>query len=241
MFIDPNGKEVVVPNAKDQQLVLRTMTYAFGKNHGFAFDNGVLKAASPPKEITPQQELLYNYFVKSLIDANAIINVETISANQLYKPFRQTIKGKILPTEIINIEDGDATTLSYGKYKEYENSNSLAVDMSQTQSYIVLTRGLLQNGVNLNTEEGDKIFGAEHALLHEFAHSILNVIMEDMGGKFNDVDLSKLNDKQRSDWAIKYTNTLLKTKKESLETGKGQHGRAEGDLPAKEYVEPLNE
>jgi RHS repeat-associated protein len=55
-FTDPDGKEVKAFSVASQTLVLKTLNYAFGKEHGFSFENNTLiHNAEPPKNMTPQQ------------------------------------------------------------------------------------------------------------------------------------------------------------------------------------------
>jgi RHS repeat-associated protein len=53
---------------------------------------------------------------------------------------------------------------------------------------------------------------------------------------FIDIDGEKFGD-----YAIRFTNTLLKSLNKTLETGAGQHGRDKGKKPPKEDVSPLKD
>lgn len=82
-----------------------------------------------------------------------------------------------------------------------------------------------------------KEFSPAHVLLHEFGHAILNTIIFEMDGKFNGIDFNKLTPQERSDWAIRFTNTLLESKGENLESGAGQHGDI---APRTESLQPID-
>ena len=86
------------------------------------------------------------------------------------------------------------------------------------------------------TKGGSRAVGADHVLSHEFGHAIVNTIMSEFGGQFNGVDFNAMSKDERSDWAIRFTNTLFSGSKQ--ETGEGQHGRNSSTKPS-HTLDPL--
>ena len=141
------------------------------------------------------------------------------------------------------VQDGEAKIFFYGATITWKDNGKFMAptitSSTQDKNKILVTSGLIKNGINLSTEGGDNVFGAEHAILHEFAHGMMNVIMSEMNGEFNGVNFNDMTKSERSDWAIGFTNTLLQSQNQSLETGQGQHGRGSGDTPDKKDVTPI--
>ena len=236
MFVDPDGKRVRAYDTESKDLVIKTLNYVFGEGHGFSFESNVLvQAAEPPKNMTSQQTLMYKYFVETLIESQTITTVK-VGKNNLLKLDND---GNL---QAYKVTEGTAKTFNttYPRVMEYgEGPFPRIISSERTENDILVTSGLLANGINLNTEAGNKVFNPEHALLHEFAHAIVYTIMNEMGGQFNGTDFNKMNKQERSDWAIRYTNTLIESKGQSIETGAGQHNRDIKDTPDKSKVEPL--
>jgi hypothetical protein len=237
-FTDPDGKEVKAFSVASQTLVLKTLNYAFGQDHGFSFENNTLiHNAEPPKNMTPQQTLMFNYFQETLVKSQT---VTTVIANQNISVSHNS-DGEMVSGGAV--QDGNATTFFYGATRTYKDNGKFMaptiISSTQDKNEILVMSGLIKNGINLSTEGGDKVFGAEHATLHEFAHGMINVIMNEMNGEFNGVNFNDMTESQRSDWAIGFTNTLLQSQNQSLETGQGQHGRGSGNTPDKKDVAPL--
>jgi hypothetical protein len=57
--------------------------------------------------------------------------------------------------------------------------------------------------------------------------------MNEFSGKFNDVDFNSMTLQERTDWAIRFDNTLNKALGQPQETGQGQHNRKENEKPDK--------
>ncbi|MBK7682325.1 MAG: RHS repeat-associated core domain-containing protein [Bacteroidetes bacterium] len=239
-FIDPDGEKVKAFSVASQTLVLKTLNYAFGKDHGFNFENNTLiHNGETPKNMTPQQTLMFNYLQETLVKSQTIT---TVIANQNIS-VSQNSDGEIVSGGAV--QDGNATTFFYGATRTYKDNGTFMAptitSSTQDNNEILVTSGLIQNGINLTIEGGDKVFGVEHATLHELAHGMMNVIMNEMKGEYNGVNFNDMTETQRSDWAIRFTNTLLQSQNQSLETGQGQHGRESGTAPNKNDVAPLSE
>lgn len=67
---------------------------------------------------------------------------------------------------------------------------------------------------------------------HELGHAIVNTVMSEFGGKLGGIDFNKMTIEERSDWAIRFTNTLFGAKSSKAETGEGQHGRNDKTRPS---------
>jgi hypothetical protein len=99
----------------------------------------------------------------------------------------------------------------------------------------------MKDGTGLYTEGGAKKFSAEHVLVHELGHAIVDIIMDEYEGKFNDINFKELTKEEQLDWAIRFTNTILEDMNKDLETGQIQHGRKSDEKPDEEQVAPLTE
>jgi RHS repeat-associated protein len=240
LFVDPDGKEVKAFSVESRTLVIKTLNYAFGKDHGFSFKkNTLIHNAITPDYLTPQQTLLFNYFIETLVKSKIVTTVKT---NSIFSS-KSDSDGNPMVGGVV--KSGGATTFFYPATRTYRSNgkflmHSIAAS-TEAENEILMSPELLKKGINLNTENGDQIFGSDHATLHEFAHAMVNVIMNEMGGKFNDVIFEDMTEKERVDWAIRYTNTLLQSNKKPLETGKQQHDRKENDVLDKSEVAPLTE
>jgi RHS repeat-associated protein len=237
-FSDPDGKKVKAFSVPSQTLVLKTLNYAFGKDHGFSFENNTLiHNAEPPENMSPQQTLMFNYFQETLVKSQTIT---TVIANQNISVSRNS-DGEMISGGAV--KEGNASTYFYGATRTYKDNGKFRprtiTSATQDKNEILVTSGLIKNGINLTTEGGGNVFGAEHATLHEFAHGMMNVIMNEMNGEFNGVNFNDMTETQRDDWAIGFTNTLLQSQNQSLETGQGQHGRGSGNSPDKKDVAPI--
>ncbi len=51
-------------------------------------------------------------------------------------------------------------------------------------------------------------------------------------GQFIGVDFNEMTRQGQSDWAIQYTNTLMESEGNNLDTGAGQHGRTIDEIPS---------
>jgi len=238
-FTDSDGKEVIAYSSTSQELVLKTLNYAFGDEHGFSFENNkLIHNGAGSKKMTPQQNLMFKYFNETLLRSTTVTTITTnlnVSA-RIDAGGKLQIGGMVL--------DGEATTFHYPAVVEFTDSEpgKLPIRLKSLSAYneIVVTPGIINNGINLETEKGYTVFDADHATLHEFGHAIVNTIISEFGGQFNGIDFREMDQQQRSDWAIRFTNTLLQSQKMPLETGAGQHDRKAGDKPLINSVSPLS-
>jgi hypothetical protein len=231
LFMDSDGKEVKAYSKDAQELVLKTLNYAFGEKHGFSFVNNTLIHNSViPENMTSQQAIIFRYINDALIKSHTITTVKTNESISV----RRDINGKLQDGGVV--KENGATTFYYPEMKTIKDNGPFnaptILDFTEAENEILLSSGLQKNGINLETEVGDKTFGSDAGLLHEFAHAIENVIMNEFNGQFNGVDFAKMTKQERADWSIQFTNTLLQSKNEPLETGKGQHGRKADEKPA---------
>jgi hypothetical protein len=180
---------------------------------------------------------MFNYFQETLVKSQT---VTTVITNQNISVSHNS-DGDMVSGGAV--KDGNASTFFYGATRTFKHNGNLMtptiISSTQDKNEILVTSGLIKNGINLSTEGGDNVFGAEHATLHEFAHGMMNVIMNEMSGEFNGVNFNDMTENQRSDWAIGFTNTLLQSQNQSLETGQGQHNRSSDNTPDKKDVAPL--
>jgi len=226
IFIDPDGNEVIATNSASKQLVLQTASNMFGKNHGFSFSGNSLTSSGMPAGLSSGQQVVYKYFNDALVNSRS---ETTVKANQSYD--FMTVGGD---TKLVQVQgSAAATTFSTDKFNYQPDPNGITMPMD-AQSTILVPQETVEGTTNLKTAGGDKQVGADHVLMHEFGHAIVNTIMNEFGGVFNGVDFNNMTEQQRSDWAIQYTNTLQN--KSNQETGEGQHGRGTGQVP----VDPLD-
>lgn len=238
LFVDKDGKEVVASSIEAQTLVLKTLNYAFGGGNGFSFvNNKLIHNGEVPKNLTPQQTLLFKYFNETLVKSTTVTYVLTNTNSSTGVDANGNMLAGIVP-------DGEATTFNYSASRKYSKANRgympYIINSVDEKNDIVITNGLIKNGIDLDTETGSSNFGVDHALLHEFAHAMMYTIMSEFKGEFNGIDFNQMTREQRSDWAIQYTNTLLQAFKKALETGKGQHDREPNEAPTDSTVEPIN-
>jgi len=238
LFIDPDGMEVKAYSSASQALVLRTLNYAFGNQHGFSFVNNVLiHSGVLPKDITPQQTLIFHYINEILVKSTT----QTLITVNSYTSARIDAEGNLQIGGIVN--DGEAMTFSYSSSKSIGNNElgnlPLILAVTPSSNEIVITPKLISNGISLETEAGTRIFGDDHATLHEFGHAIVNTIMTEFNGEFNGIKFDAMTKQQRSDWAIQFTNTLLQSLQSPLETGVGQHGKTRSHKSNNNEVLPL--
>ena len=242
-FIDPDGKEVRAYTEASRELVIKTLNYTFGENHGFVFVNNTLihgNGGKAPETLTPQQSLMFNYFYKTLVQSKTITQVRPNTRLSAIV----TLGGEVRFGGII--KDVGASVFFYPSKVESlsESDGRLFEIRTPAINDIIISPKVIDQGINLHTESGTRLFSPEHATLHEFAHAIVNTIMEEFDGIYKDgdniIDFNKMDDKQKEDWAIQFTNTLLQSQNKPLETGKGQHGRSRDQAPSSTTVAPLN-
>ena len=231
LFVDRDGREVFAYSVESKALVLKTLNYAFGKTNCFGFaGNKLISDGDPPQNMTSEQALLYKYFSETILTSKTPTIVKTNTTVMEHT----NADGKDVSLLVGDYSGAETayfpTTYSYRDDDADVKSITNSVPAEQQ---IILAPGMMaKGGINLEIEGGARpLFGMDHALLHEFAHGIMNTIMNEYEGKYNGQDFNKMTPTQREDWAIKYTNTLLKSMKQPLEDGDGQHHRNDGEKP----------
>ncbi len=224
IFIDPDGREVIAPNQASQKLVLSSVEYMFGKSHGYSFDgNKLIHSGTAPIGMSSGQSLMFNYFNSILVNSDT---KTTVLANQ-----EMTVMGNGQLAKVSST--AAAMTFGTDKYTKIatgDGSYEVRVGFP-AENKILVPGGTVKNGTGVETIGGTKSVGADHVLSHEFGHAIVNTIMNEFGGNFNGVDFNNMSKEERSDWAIRFTNTLFKQGSNDQETGGGQHGRAASVTP----------
>ncbi len=233
-FIDPDGREVIAPNKASRKLILQSVTLMFGKNHGYSFDgNELVHSGKAPSGMSNGQSLMFSYF------NNALVNSKTktiVFANQKTGVIHNS-RGPIM----LNVGKAAGKTFSLGPYKKYAGTEDFQVGVVfGAQNQILVPSKTIAEGTNVMTKGGSRKVGADYVLSHEFGHAIVETIMNEYGGVFNGMDFNKMSDEERSDWAIRFTNTLYSTNSNKQETGEGQHGRNDSTSPS-HTLEPITE
>jgi len=237
---DVGGKDVFAYDVASQDIVLKTVAYLFGKNNGFEFENNKLvHKGQAPAKMPDNQKLLYKYFTETILVSKIPV---TVHANE---DVLLTEKG-----DVEKVPDGNGRTVQKETEDEFspvDNGQGMMKTyrldkLGRVTNDILLTKRLMEDGINVGTENGVETFSTEHSLAHEFAHAMVNVIMKEFKGQFNGVDFTKMTSIQREDWAIRYTNTLLKGKfLAPQENGAGQHGRTQNVKAAPADVTPITQ
>lgn len=229
MFVDKDGQEVFAYTAESKKLVLTTMEYLFGKSNGFSFDgNKLIQNGTPPSGMGKGQTLLFKYFTETILKSTTPVNVRAGGRHV-------AVDNPDGSSELLLVTPGGGVTLGISGWKARKDNGPGTVPSiipgkgEEKRNEILISPEMMKNGINLETTGGDKVMSKEHGLSHEFAHAVMNIIMDEMGGNFNGVDFNAMSETERSDWAIQFTNTLLNDMKQDLETGAGQHGRSHGD------------
>jgi hypothetical protein len=237
LFIDKDGREVFAYTPESQQLVIKTLNYAFGGSNCFGFEgNKLVNDGDPPKNMTSQQALLYKYFSETIMvsktptlvntDENLIAHNEADGKMEVAEPNPNGCRTTYFDLSTTSIYEKPPVQGGIGQIR--------LTGVSEPEQVIQIPKDVLAKGIGLEMQDGpNKLFPAYHALLHEIAHGIMNTIMKEMDGKFNGQDFNKMTKTERSDWAIQYTNTLLQSLKQPLESGGGQHDRKPGVNPDK--------
>ena len=77
-LLDPDGREVIAPNKASKQSVLQSMSYMFGKSHGFSFSgNKLIHSGTVPFGLSKGQSLMFSYFYNALVTYNSGTTVRT--------------------------------------------------------------------------------------------------------------------------------------------------------------------
>lgn len=197
----------------------------FGNNHGFSFKgNSLVHNGTTPSGMSSGQSIMFKYFNEVLVNSET---KTTVLANQ-----RSSLMSKGMGAPTLNTVSSSAAATTFGTTsgKETVNAGGMAIDVSFAgQNQILVPTETMNKGTSLMTAGGSKKVGSDHVLTHEFGHAIVNTIMNELGGEFNGVDFNSMTNDERSDWAIRFTNTLFSGN--NLETGEGQHGRGSSTRP----------
>lgn len=239
-FIDPDGREVIAPSQASKDLVLKTATFMFGKNHGYSFngDNKLIHNGTAPSGMSAGQTAMFGLFNGALVNSKTKTFVR---ANE------SMVGVEASPSQggpqIISVKASAAAStyflVGFNKTAGDDKTGKVTVGFAQ-KNEILMPESTVNNGTNAAFTDGTKPIGAEHALAHEFGHGIVNVIMNEMGGVFNGTDFNKMTEQERSDWSIRFTNTLMNSQGNTQETGEGQHTKKASERP-KNSLKPINE
>jgi hypothetical protein len=231
-FIDPDGREVIAPDQASKDLVLQTAKYMFGKNHGYSFSGDkLIHNGVAPTSLSSGQVAMFDAFNTGLVNSDI---KTTVKAN--------TSLGMANGGQLMTAKDGGASTYFEDKLVKTagdEKSGTINFTFEAKQTILIPSATVL-TGSNVEFSDGGKAVGADHVLAHEFGHSIVNMAMNEFGGTLNGIDFGKMTAEERSDWSIRFTNTIMKANGKTQETGESQHGRGAKDKP-KGSLKPINE
>jgi hypothetical protein len=233
-FIDPDGREVIAPNQASKDLVLKTTTFMFGKNHGYSFDgnNRLIHNGITPSGMSVGQTAVFAAF------NGALVNSKTKTTVRANESVASTDGGQLA---VVKSTAAASTFFQEASKRVAGNEQTGTVTLLMPANQLILMpESTVKNGTNASFTDGTKPIDSDHALMHEFGHGIVNVIMNEMGGVFNGVDFNKMTEQERSDWSIRFTNTLMKSQGNTQETGEGQHGKKASERP-KNSLKPINE
>ncbi len=154
--------------------------------------------------MTSQQQLLFTYISKTILNSKTIVNVNVYAD----KTEHQRLDGSVSETKL----NGEAGKTTYLDRQYYRNNDGDVLHIPATNE-IAIPGTTMVDGNSASTVSGILPFSKEHALLHEIGHAIMNTIMNEYKGNFNGVDFNKMSEGDRKDWAINFTNTLLESQK----------------------------
>lgn len=233
-FIDPDGNQVIAPNEKSRNLVLQSMTHMFGTSHGFSFNGNRLEHnGSMPSGLLESQKVAFSYFNGALVDSKTTTTVNADQNSKMIVTENETLE--LASTD--GIGTGGETFKVDAFNKTLDNGTEFPFPASNE---ILIPSGTMENGGNVMTNGGMKKTSPAHSLSHELGHGIVNTIMSEFGGKFNGVDFNKMSSQERSDWVIRFTNSIYKNRSSNQETGAGQHGRKNNEQSS-QPLEPLKQ
>lgn len=242
IFVDPDGREVKAHDAASKDLVIKTMTFLFGEEHGFGFDNNnnLLHNGVMPEKMTNEQQLMFKYVVETLVESTTLTYVQV--TNQDFNTYESATM--IIPEYLGEKVSGRSTFIGEGKKMTVPKNTGemgLIIKRNPNTNWILIPERTIINGSEVEFTNGILPINAQYVLIHEFAHAIVKTINVEMDGVFNGVDFKAMSPQQQTDWAIRFMNTLNQSQKMPMETGAGQHGRNEDQRPASEDVKPLTE
>lgn len=239
-LLDGDGKKIIAFDVASEELILRTINYAFGENfaqnNGFSFVNRELVHNNTiPVGLSEEQSLMLSYLLDVLVNSQTEVLIKANSSSATYTDNTGELKLLFIG------ESAAASTFEIPAYtvtEKNENNVPFVTASGEYRNIILVPISTMLGGNNVATSNGWTSVPTEYNLFHEFGHAIMNVIKEEFGNQYNGQDYSKLTEEERSDFSIRWSNTLNKDKKQPQENGDGQHGRAVGQLP-KSKPEPL--
>ncbi|MDD4748291.1 MAG: hypothetical protein PHW19_13520, partial [Salinivirgaceae bacterium] len=113
IFVDPDGREVKAHDAASKDLVIKTMTFLFGEEHGFGFDNNnnLLHNGVMPEKMTNEQQLMFKYVVETLVESTTLTYVQV--TNQDFNTYESATM--IIPEYLGEKVSGRSTFIGEGK------------------------------------------------------------------------------------------------------------------------------
>ena len=239
-FIDPDGREVIAPSQASKDLVLKTATFMFGKNHGYSFngDSRLVQNGTAPSGMSTGQTAMYNVFNTTLVNSKTKTFVRA-NENAVGTEASPSQGG----SQILSLKSTAAASTYYlegfNRTAGDDKVGKISVGFAP-KNEILMSESTVNNGTNAIFTDGSKPISAEHALGHEFGHAMVNVIMNEMGGMYNGTDFNNMTELERDDWSIRFTNTLMKSQGNTQENGENQHGKKASERP-KNSLKPINE
>ncbi|MBK6730812.1 MAG: hypothetical protein IPG60_07560 [Bacteroidetes bacterium] len=227
---DKDGEKIVAYDISSQDLVLSTLRLAFGSVEGFSFiDNQLVHNGNIPAGLSEEQILIFNYISEVLIESNIEVNIR---ANASSTPYNNSIG----ETNLVFIgEEAAATTVAIPRFNRVllNKNNVPYVEQSGDYKNVILVPTLtMENGNFVETTAGKTYASPEYILFHEWGHAIINIIENEFNNQYNGQDFSTLTEEEKDDFSIRFSNTLNQMKNSPQETGMGQHGRSDRQLPA---------
>jgi len=239
LYIDPDGKKLILPSVEAQKIALAVMTYMFGKENGFAIKNNeLIHNGTPPKDLTPQQQILFELVNEVLIKNDEKVYLWTNKKSIVrFDIFDETLDYR-------EVEDNTLGTIPHPDKMILEGKSKIGPIVEGYVDILIPPKKMKEykegDKFGLDTEKGQGEFSFEHLVAHELGHAIVDIIINRLNGKYKDIDFNNMSPTQREDWAIRFTNTLLEAINKPLETGDGQHRRNDGEKPPKNDVRPLD-
>lgn len=238
--VDPDGKEVYAYDQKSKELTLKTMKHMFGKSMDWSFDdNHKLIYTGNTDKLSTRQQVLFNYFSKTVLATQTPIIVKTnkdfifVAAGENYKPV------------ILDLGKSKAGGMTIYKpipkgLDRHPGTGFVGVKLGSPEVEIAISRKATNEGVGAYLENGQvSQMSPEEIIEHEFGHAIMEIMLKEMGGNFEGTDFNMLSSQQQDDFSTRVSNTTRADKNKKLESGTGQHGRDDTTTPPKSDVAPL--
>jgi len=231
---DNDGRKVTAYDTPSKELVLSTINYMFGsgfvEKNGFLFENNVLvHNGNTPTGFSKEQEVMYQYFMDLLVNSKTEVSIRANRNSIGYTGMDGEVELAFVSSTAA------ATTFGLKPFtiiEKNENNVPKVVNSRDYQSITMIPTQTMKNGTGVATEDGNiSAVPVEYLTIHEFGHDMINVIMNEFGGKYNGINFTILTQEEQNDFSIRLSNTLNKDKGMSQETGANQHGRKDGKLP----------